>query len=210
MTVITRFLSFIRTPGWRRAVLLRRVLAVLLLGAALILLLRDAGPGTPRALVFTRPVVAGSAVERDDVALVSVPPALLPSTAVRDPHDIEGRILAVDAPAGEIVSTTRFIGTDLNTSFVGEITTVVPVRLSEPEILPLLQHGDEVTVLAGGSERAEPDVISTGGRVILVDTRDTPGTLLIGLPEESAHAVAAASLSSPLAVVLTSHSPNHD
>lgn len=187
--------------------LLRRVLAVVLLFAALGLALRDAGAGAPRALVFARPVAAGEVLTLDDVVLVPVPDQLLPASAVRDPTDVEGRILAVEAAAGEVVTASRFIGTDLSDAFVGEITTIVPVRLAEPEILSLLRHGDSVTILAAEPERTETDVISTGGRVILVDTRESPGTLLLGLPEEEAYAVAAASLSAPLAVVLTSPLP---
>ena len=207
MADIPPFLSSLRTPGWRRAVFLRRVLAAVLLLAALGLALRDAGAGAPRALVFARPVTAGEALTRDDVALVPGPGPLLPASAVRDPAEAEGQILAVEAAAGEVVTASRFIGTDLSNAFVGEITTIVPVRLAEPEILPLLRHGDSVTILAAVPERTETDVISTGGRVILADTRESPGTLLLGLPEEEAHAVAAASLSTPLAVVLSSPLP---
>ncbi|GAB3699440.1 SAF domain-containing protein [Corynebacterium nasicanis] len=207
MTAVPSFLSSLRTPGWRRAVLLRRGLAAVLLCAALASALHDVGAGASRALVFSRPVAAGEQISRDDVALVPVPDSLLPSSALVDPTAVEGRILAVEAVAGEVLTTTRLVGTDLSEALVGEVTTIVPVRLAEPEVLPMLRHGDTVTVLSRESERAEPDVIATGGRVILVDTRESPGTLLLGLPEEPAHAVAAASLISPLTVVLASPLP---
>ncbi len=196
-------LSVLRTPGWRRSVLLRRALAAVLLLTALVLALRDAGSPDPRALVFSREVPAGEVVSRDDVRVVAVPGHLLPSSALRDPADVEGRVIAAAAAEGEVVTMSRFVGTDMSGSFVGNITTMVPLRLAEPEILPLLHHGDVVNVVTNGPERVGADVIATGGRVILADTRESPGTLLIGLSEEDAHRVAAASLDTPLAVVLT-------
>lgn len=196
-------LSVLRTPGWRRSVLLRRALAAVLLLAALALTLRDAGSSDPRVLVFSRAVPAGEVVSRDDVHPVAVPPHLLPASALRDPGEVEGRVIAAAAEAGEVATMSRFVGTDMSGSFVGNITTMVPVRLAEPEILPLLHHGDVVDVVTNGPERTGTEVIATGGRVILADTRQSPGTLLVGLPEEDAHRVAAASLGTPLAVVLT-------
>ncbi len=200
-------LSVLRTPGWRRSVLLRRALAAVLLLAALALALRDVGSSDPRALVFAREVPAGEVLSRDDVRPVTVPGHLLPSSALRDPAEVEGRVIAAAAEAGEVATTSRFVETDLSESIVGNITTMVPLRLAEPDILPLLRHGDVVNVVTNGPEQAEADVLATGGRVILADTRDSPGTLLVGLSEEDAHRVAAASLNTPLAVVLTPGPP---
>lgn len=195
-------LTVLRTPGWRRSVLLRRALALVLLLAALTLALRDAGSTEPRALVFTRPIPPGEAVSRDDVRLVRVPGHLLPESVVQDPSDVEGRVVAAGTEAGELVMTSRFVGNELSENAVGNITTLVPLRLAEPEILPLLHHGDTINVITSGSDRADTDIIATGGRVILSDFRESPGTLLVGLSEEDAHRVAAASLDTPLAVVL--------
>lgn len=201
-------LRSLRTPGWRRSVLVRRMLAAVLLLLAVLLAVRQSGSTDPRTVVFTRALTAGETVSRDDVTVVPVPTHLLPATALRDPADVEGLVLAAGAAEGEVATKLRFVEMNLTEAFVGEITTLVPVRLAEPEILPLLHHGDSVTILAGGSDRAESEVIATGGRVILADTRESPGTLLVGLSEQDAHAVAAASLSAPLAVVLTPHLPN--
>lgn len=205
-------LSSFRSPGWRRAVLLRRALAVVLLVCAAAFALRDAGVGTPQALVFARPVAAGHVVTRDDVHLLPVPDHLRPDSALTDPAAAVGLVVAAAAEVGEVATAARFVGSalvdDTPDGSVSEITTVVPVRLAEPELLPLLHHGDTVTILRAGSERAEPDVIATGGRVILSDTRTSPGTLLVGLGEDAAHAVAAASLTTALTVVLTQDLPN--
>lgn len=197
----------LRTPGWRRSVLLRRSLAVTLLLAALVLALREARSSDPEALVFTRPIPPGQALSLDDVRLASVPRHLLPSSALRDPADVQGRVPATSGEVGEVVTATKLVATDLSEGVVGNVTSLVPLRLADPEILPLLRHGDTVNVLTNGDERADSEIIATGGTVILSDTRSSPGTLLVGLQDEDAHRVAAASLGSPLTVVLSTNIP---
>lgn len=187
------------TPGWRRTVLLRRCLAFVLLLTALLLALRQAGATDARALVFTRPVAAGESLSPDDVTPVPVPAHLLPASAFTDPTEVEGRVLAAPAQEGEVATAHRFVGPELAASF----GTFIPVRPAEPEVIGLLHHGDTVSIITHGREGAGAEVIATGGRVVLADDRETPGTLLVGFPEEDARAVAAASLATPLAVILT-------
>ncbi|RSZ61258.1 hypothetical protein EAH68_14000 [Corynebacterium hylobatis] len=191
------------TPGWRRTVLLRRCLAFLLLLAALLLALRQAGATDERALVFTRPVAAGETLSPDNVSPVPVPDHLLPATALVDPAEVDGQVLAVPAEQGEVVTARRLVGPELAAAFPGDIGTFIPVRPAEPEVIGLLHHGDTVSVITHGGDGTGTEVIATGGRVVLADSREAPGTLLIGFPEEDARAVAAASLATPLAVVLT-------
>lgn len=198
-----RIILALATPGWRRTVLVRRVLAFALLLAAVLLAFRDAGAQDPHAVVFARQVAAGEALSRDDVTVAPVPAHLLPVSAFTDPAAVEGLVIVASAEEGEVATSRRFIGPDLTTAFVGDITTFIPVRPAEPEIIPLLHHGDTVSIIAHRGDTTEPQVIATGGKVVLADAREAPGTLLIGLPEGDARVVAAASLATPLAVVLT-------
>lgn len=191
------------TPGWRRTVLLRRCLAFLLLCAALLLALRQAGATDDRALVFTRPVAAGETLSSADISPVPVPDHLLPATALTDPTAVEGQVLAAPAEQGEVVTARRFVGPELAAAFPGDISTFIPVRPAEPEVIGLLHHGDTVSIITHGGDRSGAEVIAAGGRVVLADSREAPGTLLIGFPEHDARAVAAASLATPLAVILT-------
>jgi hypothetical protein len=200
---MNQFRHILTTPGWRRTVLLRRCLAIVLLLAALALALRQAGASDARALVFTRTVAAGETLSPDDVTPVPVPDHLLPASALTDPAEVEGQVLAAAAEEGEVATAHRFVGPDLAASFAGEIGTFIPVRPAEPEVISLLHHGDTVSIVTHGGDTAGPEVIATGGRVVLADSRETPGTLLVGFPEDDARAVAAASLATPLAVVLT-------
>lgn len=191
--------NILTTPGWRRTVLLRRCLAFLLLITALLLALRQAGATEARALVFARAVPAGETLSAEHVTSVPVPEHLLPVSALTDPAEIEGQVLATSVEEGEVATAHRLVGPELAASF----GTFIPVRPAEPEVIGLLHHGDTVSIVAHGGDTGGPEVIATGGRVVLADSREAPGTLLVGFPEEDARAVAAATLATPLAVVLT-------
>lgn len=198
------------TPGWRRTVLLRRCLAFLLLFTALLLALRQAGATDDRALVFMRTVAAGETLSRDDVSPVPVPDHLLPATALTEPAEVDGQVLAAPAEQGEVVTSHRFIGPELAATFPGDISTFIPVRPADPEVIGLLHHGDTVSIITHGEDGNGAEIIAAGGRVVLADSREVPGTLLIGFPGHDARAVAAASLASPLAVVLTPPAHEND
>lgn len=201
-----RLIRTLLTPGWRRTVLLRRAAAALLLFLAVLTGLRERLSDDPRVLVFTRAVAPGETLSRDDVSPVPVPSRLLPGTALREPEEVEGKVITAAATAGEVVTAARLLdsgGETLSAGSAGNATVLVPVRPAEPEVIPLLRHGDTVSVLTHAGEREEAEIVAAGGRVILADGRESPGTLLIGFPEEAARAVAAASLQAPLAVVLT-------
>lgn len=191
------------TPGWRRSLLLRRTLAAALLVAALVVSILEVTHRDPPAVVFVRDVEAGTALSLDDVAVANVPAHLLPRTALVNVADAAGQVVVAAAEAGEVATTAKFVDVAFSGSPVGEITNIVPVRLAEPEIVPLLRHGDTVTIVTHRGDELTPDIVSAGGRVLLATTNATPNTLLIALPHDAARAVAAASLSTPLAVVLT-------
>lgn len=198
-----RLLHALTTPGWRRTVLVRRLLAAVLLVAAAGLALRQAGAQDPEGVVFARAVAPGETLSRDDVTVAPVPGRLLPATAFTDPGEVEGMVVVAAAEEGEVATSSRFLGPGLSAGFVGEITTFIPLRPAEPEIIPLLHHGDTISIVTQDGEGSGPKTIATGGKVVLSDAREAPGTLLVGLPEEDARAVAAASLTAPLAVILT-------
>ncbi len=210
------FLQLLRTPGHRRSVLLRRVLACILLVAAGLSAVASARE-QPRAVVMAREVSAGEKLTRDDVSLVRVPSSLLPSSAVgSNPDDVVGRVLLASASPGEILTTPRLLSSDLIADFGMEDGHLIPLTLAEPEIASNLHHGDTVNIVGGSStgEAETLDVdfsavhgstIASGARVISVGTTDHGArgrTLLVALPAEAAEAVAAASLAQPLTVVI--------
>lgn len=201
------------TPGWHRTLLIRRALAALLLLIAAVLFIRSLISTDPRIAVFTVDIPAGTEITATDVTLQSMPSALVPHTAVHDPTEVVGRIAASSISAGEIVTAPRFVGNELIASFVangteefpGEQFHMVPLKLADPSVIPLLHHGDTISVISHDPDSGLPRTIATGGKVVLVGQSGSsdPSTVLIALPESSSGMVAAASLSSPLAVVLT-------
>ena len=210
------FLQLLRTPGHRRSVLLRRMLACVLLVAAGLSAVASTRE-QPRVVVIAREVNAGEKLTRDDVSLARVPSSLLPATAVgSNPDDVVGRVLLASASPGEILTTTRLLSSDLIADFGMEDAHLIPLTLAEPEIASNLHHGDTVNIVGGSStgEAEALDVefsavhgstIASGARVISVGTTDDGArgrTLLVALPADAAEAVAAASLAQPLTVVI--------
>lgn len=191
------------TPGWHRSLLIRRTAAVLLITVALVLGLRQATQEQPQALVFNRDIQAGESVSSEDVEKIAVPPHLLPAAALVDAGEVDGRVIVAATDAGEIATKHRFVETSITATNETEVTHLVPVRLAEPDIIPLLHHGDSVTIVSQSPEDGQTQVVATGGRVILASTQDSPGTLLVALPADIAREVAAASLITPLALTVT-------
>lgn len=210
------FLQLLRTPGHRRSVLLRRVLACVLLVAAGLSAVASTREH-PHTVVMAREVSAGEKLTRDDVSLARVPSSLLPATAMgSNPDDVVGRVLLASASPGEILTTTRLLSSDLIADFGMEDAHLIPLTLAEPEIASNLHHGDTVNIVGGSSigEAEALDIefsavhgstIASGARVISVGTADDGArgrTLLVALPADAAEAVAAASLAQPLTVVI--------
>nr|VDG62732.1 flagellar basal body P-ring biosynthesis protein FlgA [Streptococcus thermophilus] len=197
-------------PGYRRALALRRLTAALLLLAALLTAVTGRAANDPAVLVFTREVSPGEPLSAGDVELQRLPEAIVPESALNQATEVEGQIVASTASAGEVVTATRLLGPDLVSALVpGDRAdyTMVPVKLAEPDIIPMLHHGDRVSVVTidqAGQEGAAR-TIATNGLVLLAGgADDSPaGSVLLLLLHQDAEAVAAASLSSPLAVVLT-------
>lgn len=201
------------TPGWHRTLLIRRTIAAALLIAAGILLAGSLVSTDPRVVVFSRDIPAGTEITAQDLELRRIPAALVPDQVIRTPEEVLGRITASSITAGEWVTAPRFVGTEL----VSSLTTndpaapptgpfnMVPLKLADPSIIPLLLPGDTISVISHEPDTGLPATIASGGKVVLVgDTAAAdPATVLIALPQPDADAVAAASLNSPLAVVLT-------
>lgn len=188
-------------PSHRRSTAVRRVIAAVLALAAVASIVVDSARADPAVTTFARDVPAGALLTADDLAQTQLPQSVTPANAIRDPELAAGQILAAGAAAGEVVTTTRLVGPDLVTELEageppGEPFTMVPLALAEPDILPLLHHGARVDVVGQG-----PTVIAQGGRIVTVGE---DGAVLVLLRQSQASAVAAASLSDPLTVVLSS------
>ena len=212
----------LHAPGWHRTRLIRRAIAILLVLMAAALALHSALKKDPQVVVAVRTIDAGSTVTAEDVALRRVPQNLLPEGTFDSTDDVVGHVAVAAISPNEIPSHLRFVGSELASYLVNLDTlvtnqeadsaqenlgppTLVPIKLADPTLAHLLNHGDNAP---------EPITIAAGGRVVLstlqqksggfaASSSREPGTILIALPETPAKRVAAASLTSPLAVVLT-------
>lgn len=192
----------LRTPGYRRSVIIRRIVAVVLVIAAALHVIVGVSRDDPAVVVFAREVAPGTTLTGEDVALRRLPADAVPQGALSDLALAEGQLLAAAASAGEVVTSTRLVGPDLTATLIaeeppGEEFSLVPVPVAESDIIPLLHHGARVDVIAQG-----PRTVATGGRVV---TSGEKGTVLVLFRQSQAEAVAAASLDGPLTLLLSRH-----
>lgn len=177
--------------------------------AAVVSIVRSATAEHPRIVVFAQAVAAGASLGEDDVMLRSMPADLIPDSALTDPQQAVGLVATAAADAGEPVTEARLIGPELINALVDSgdegpsSATMVPVTLADPDVATLLRHGDTVSIVTVAAEGTEPVVVAGGARVILAGADAGSESLLVALGNGAAERVAAASLTSPLAVVLT-------
>ena len=211
----SRLLTTLRTPGWRRAMLLRRAAALLLALLALALALRppDAASRSP-VVVAARDLPSGTALASTDLTLASWPGELVPVGALRAPADADGRVLAGAARAGEPLTDVRLAGPDATGRLAGRPgDAAVPVRLADPEVAHLLAPGSRVDVVTPAPDGNRPVILASDAAVLTVvaaegDAPAGPGQgargrlVLVALPRADAARVASAALSEQVAVTL--------
>ncbi|MCT1634142.1 SAF domain-containing protein [Corynebacterium pseudodiphtheriticum] len=163
MPSFSRLFHQLRTPGHQRSVLLRRILAMLLVCAAAILALHSRS-NDPKVVVFTGALEAGQMITINDIELQERPESYTPEGAFTATEDVLGTVAVSAAQPGEVVTNARFISSELTATLVhgknsDEITGeksgelglesvhMVPISLADPEIVPLLNHGDTVSVI---------------------------------------------------------------
>lgn len=204
MPSFSRLFHQLRTPGHQRSVLLRRILAMLLVCAAAILALHSRS-NDPKVVVFTGALEAGQMITINDIELQERPESYTPEGAFTATEDVLGTVTVSAAQPGELVTNARFISSELTATLVhgkssDEITGeksgepglesvhMVPISLADPEIIPLLNHGDTVSVITedtsgssqtsfGADHRDAERSIETGPGLDAVDHAgiDQPG-----------------------------------
>ncbi|AIG63864.1 hypothetical protein CATYP_03335 [Corynebacterium atypicum] len=223
------FLSALSTPSWRRTLYLRRGLAGLLLLLAGAVYLVGSSEDTIDAVVATGQVSAGSTIESSQVEIRSLPAQFAPSGALRGAAGLEtasGSVATATLDAGEVITAEKLLGQPSITALFPPghpPVHLVPVNLTDDEAVRLLRHGDEVSVVTtqdpshasgDGAHGPGSQVISDAAVVVLAGssapsaggpkgTGKASAAVLLALPPAEASEVAAAALTSPLAVVLT-------
>lgn len=137
----------LRVLAWRARPLL--LAAALVLACALAA--RAAAPPpapTVPVVVAADDLAAGTVLTAEDVRTIHLPRPAAPGTAVHDPRDVVGAVLAADVPRGlPVVPEQLAKGRFATTAPTG--TVAVPVRLADPAVAALLRPGDRVDLVAG-------------------------------------------------------------
>ncbi len=193
-----------------RMVVLRRVAAALLLLLAVVLALRPhqgSASATVPVLTTTHDLLPGHVLTPDDVTVRAVPADVAPRGALRDPGAVDGRVLAGAVRSGEILTDVSFTGPALTRLATGgRDYAAVPIQLAQPGVADLIRPGRRVDVIAADGSH-HPEILARKAPVLAV--RPSGGTegeedrsIIVGLPEAEAAAVASASLTRSVTVTL--------
>jgi Flp pilus assembly protein CpaB len=195
--------------------LARQVAAAALLVVALVLSLRPVEtPGADRSAPATSVVVAvadlraGSTLGPGDLAVVRMPPGLVPDGSVDSVDALTGRVLAAPLRTGEPVTDVRVVGAGL-TAHLPAGQVAAPVRLADLAVAALVRTGDRIDVLATPDGGTVAVVVAADALVLAAaDPRAPPdddpsaGLLLVAVDGDTAARLAAAATSSTLTVTL--------
>lgn len=195
----------------RRAVLARRrSLAALLAALAVLVGLQAAAPPpAPTRIVLTaaRDLGGGTVLGAGDLVRTPLPPDAVPSGAITEADDVVGRTTTGPVRAGEPITDLRVVSGSLLDGYPGRVAS--PVRVADPGAVALLRIGDRVDVIAADPHGdAEAAVVAADAPVVALpragDTALASGGLVVlAVSDETARALAAASVSAYLSVVIT-------
>jgi Flp pilus assembly protein CpaB len=195
----------------RRALLVRRrpLAAVVAALAALVGLQAMSPPDAPTHGVLTaaRDLPGGTVVTRADLAWTDFAPDTAPDGAVEAVADALGRTTTGPVRAGEPLTDVRLVGGALLDGYPGRVAA--PVRIGDAGAVGLLHIGDKVDVVAADPQGARDAVVVAAGApvVALPQAGETAlasgGLVVLAVTDDTARALAAASVSAYLSVVLT-------
>jgi pilus assembly protein CpaB len=197
--------------------LLRRVLAALLAGGALVLALRPPGPQPATGPAPTRPVVVaaadltpGAPLAAGDLAVARWPPGAVPDGSAGSADQLTGQVLAAPLRRGEPVTDVRVVGPRLWEQVpAGQVAA--PVRLADLAVSSLLRPGDRVDVLSTAAEAPGAQVVAAGALVLTAPPPPagdrSPGAadgglLVLAVAPDTAARLAAAAADGTLTVTL--------
>lgn len=197
----------------RRVVLARRrpIAAVCAAVAVAAALQANSAPPPPRTMVLTasRDLPAGVVVRADDLTRTAYDPVSVPSGLLPDAAAAVGRTTTAPVRSGEPITDARLLTSSLLDGYPGLVA--VPVRIGDPGAVRLLRVGDRVDLLAADPQgETSARVVGRDVPVLAIPLpgEESPGLtngalVVVGLPAETAQAVAQASVSAFVSVVLT-------
>ncbi len=197
-------------PPRLRSPAARRILAAALVGLAVVSAYRTDPSRTEVPVVVTATDLApGTSLTAADVTLTRVDSSLLADGTLRSVDDAVGRTVAGPVRSGEALTDVRLLGPRLaSATLPSGDARIVPIRLADPELAQLLRAGDVVDVVRAAPDDASPSgVIAESATVVMVSAPSSGVSrrdqlVLVALRADDASAVAAASLSDALTVLL--------
>ncbi len=199
----------------RRAVLVRRrLLAAVCAGAAVLVGLRAvvAPPEPTTTVVVARHDLAGgTVVAADDLVPAEYAGDVVPDGTHDSAVPLVGRVLAAPVRRGEPVTDVRLVAPGLLGGYPGLVAA--PVRVADAGAVTLLRVGDQVDLLAADPRRTTAAVVVSAAPVVaipdlrgqdagLAGAAGSGGLLVVAVTESEATALASASVTSVLSVVL--------
>lgn len=203
-----RVTAALRSGGWARPVLLRRLLAgILIVLAAVLALLPSGDRDGAGVVVAARDLPPGTPLSAADVLVRRLPPEVVPDGALAAVADVEGRLLAGAARRGEPLTDVRLTGRELADLATGDPgAATVPVRLADPDLAALLRPGAVVDVVTLGERQDQPVVLAQGATVLAVpppgESREQGRLVLVAMAPDAATRVAGASIAETVTVTL--------
>jgi Flp pilus assembly protein CpaB len=197
----------------RRTVLARRrsIAALSAAVAVAAALQANAAPPPPRTMVLTaaRDLAAGVVVRASDLRRTAYAPDSVPAGTFATARSAVGRTTTGPVRAGEPLTDARLVTSSLLRGYPGLVA--VPVRIGDPGAVGLLRPGDRVDLLAADPQSDTPARMVGEDVPVLAIPRGGDGSaslvngalVVVGVPAGADRAVAQASVTSFLSVVLT-------
>lgn len=165
------FTALRRAVSWHRRTLAAIAAAVAML--AVVSALSPPPAPSVRVVVTAAALPAGTQLSPADLALLAVPPDLVPEQAVTDIAVLDGRVLAAARTAGEILTSAAVVAPRRSSDGTGPVTT--PVRLADPDVVALLAVGDVVDVVAADPRTGSSAVVAENARIVAIPRRPPAG-----------------------------------
>ncbi|TDT32464.1 Flp pilus assembly protein CpaB [Naumannella halotolerans] len=202
ITRLTRWLSWHRRPVAAGAA----ALAVFSMTMAL----RPPEPAQTPVVVTRADLPGGHRLTAADLQPAQWPVELAPAASLPDPEPLVGRTLTAPLSAGSPVTQVSVVSEDSAAAALGMV--IAPVRLSDAELVSLLQPGERVDLI-GVDETGTTTVIAEGARLVSVPAPTGSGgglgpstadssLILVEVPEATAVSLTTAANSGPLSAVL--------
>ncbi|MCW2857758.1 MAG: hypothetical protein JWR52_3373 [Marmoricola sp.] len=187
----------------RRLLIHRRGLAALCLGFAVWSTIHavtaDPAPTVP-AWTAARDLASGTVLTAVDFRRTGFRPGTVPATAATRLAQLVGRTLVTPLDRGQVATSDAVLSADRLAGYPGR--TAVAVRISDPDAVGLLHHGDVVGLIASDPQGAKaPAQLTSDATVLAVPSAGTSGTglpgrlVVLAVHQDEAPAVAAAAAS---------------